>query len=402
MFSAEEAYVKQQFKNYYTYTKIPLPDRFTRREFAVFMFNGMGMTRHMRFLSEASIHDWLAKCAPRHLYNSTAYYRNPSAPGSMENKGWLGADLIFDLDADHLRNAKEMTFEEQLAKVKEMTKKLVYEFLIPDFGFAEEHIHLNFSGGRGYHVHITDPKVLSMEASDRQQVVDYITATGLKKDWAFVTEKVHQRYKDKVNTKEFHSLYRESAPGWKGKLRKGMAGLIDTLNTMNDREAAEFIENLRKESGMERAIGPIRAGHLYDIVVDSGKKLKEKGNLPQYMNKCQIEDFCELIIAYSKVNVAGDIDEPVTKDVKRLIRTPYSLHGKTGLLVKPLTFNEFESFNPLYDAVVFDDQPVRVNVVKDFSINMLQQHDLKAGENIVTMYLAVFLLGSGRAKILTA
>ena len=82
----------------------------------------------------------------------------------MDEKGWLGADLVFDLDADHLEGAHDMTFEEMLAEVKVEFKKLLDSYLLGDFGFDEKDILIVFSGGRGYHAHVRDKR-------DRKSVV---------------------------------------------------------------------------------------------------------------------------------------------------------------------------------------------------------------------------------------
>jgi len=42
----------------------------------------------------------LEEKTPIHLYYSSAYYEEPSAD-KMDLKGWLGSDLIFDIDSDH-------------------------------------------------------------------------------------------------------------------------------------------------------------------------------------------------------------------------------------------------------------------------------------------------------------
>ena len=39
-----------------------------------------------------------------------------------------------------------------------------------------------FSGGRGYHIHIFDPKVLTLESPERREIVDYITGLGIDFD----------------------------------------------------------------------------------------------------------------------------------------------------------------------------------------------------------------------------
>ncbi|MFO8078124.1 MAG: DNA primase catalytic subunit PriS, partial [Thermoplasmatota archaeon] len=97
---------------------------------------------------------------------------------------------------------------------------------------------------------------------------------------------------------------------------------------------------------------------------------------------------------------SGETDEPVTCDVKRLIRLPFSLHGKTGLQVTPVTLDELKTFDPLADTVVFSDDPVNIDINTSLSITMKKQHfQLKQGINEVPTYLAVLLIGKRLATI---
>ena len=90
-------FLAAQFHRYYDTRKPTLPDRFGRREFG-FMFWTAGIVqRHLGFSREEELHKFLSSRVPAHVYYSSAYYETPSAP-TMEEKGWLGADLIFDLD----------------------------------------------------------------------------------------------------------------------------------------------------------------------------------------------------------------------------------------------------------------------------------------------------------------
>jgi DNA primase small subunit len=94
----------------------------------------------------------------------------------------------------------------------------------------------------------------------------------------------------------------------------------------------------------------------------------------------------------------GETDEPVTCDVKRLIRLPYSLHGKTGLKVVKITVDDLKEFDPLRDAVVLPDDPVRIALHKSVSLDMNDQSfHLSEGEQQVPTYLAVFLVGRKEA-----
>src|SRR6058998_815974 len=71
-----------------------------QREYGFLMFKEKFMVRHRGFKTAESLLTATRDLAPKHIYYSTAYYQQPTA--SMEEKGWLGADLVFDIDADHL------------------------------------------------------------------------------------------------------------------------------------------------------------------------------------------------------------------------------------------------------------------------------------------------------------
>ena len=157
-------FVKNKFRDYYKANKIGLPDRFSRREYAFVFFGGKGMIRHLGFDKKTNFSNYLIENAPMHSYYSSAYYKIPNAI-KMQDKDWMGAELIFDLDSDHLPNAENLNYEEQLRCVKKEFYKLIYDFLINDFGFNENHLELYFSGGRGYHCHVKDPKVFNLDGN---------------------------------------------------------------------------------------------------------------------------------------------------------------------------------------------------------------------------------------------
>lgn len=170
---------KNAFQMFYTSNKIELPDRFGRREFAFLFFGGKGMVRHLAFEKRESFWNFLEERTPQHMYYSSAYYQLPNA-AKMQEKNWMGAELVFDLDSDHLPNADKMGYAESLLEVKKEFKKLIEEFLLGDFGFNEKYIELYFSGGRGYHCHVKDPAILDLDSNERREIVDYITGRDLQ------------------------------------------------------------------------------------------------------------------------------------------------------------------------------------------------------------------------------
>jgi DNA primase small subunit len=134
---------------------------------------------------------------------------------------------------------------------------------------------------------------------------------------------------------------------------------------------------------------------LRDLTPEKIMRIKE-GILDQSTSIKKI--FTKGALRLSAMHAAGT-DEPVTADIKRLIRLPGSLHGKTGLKVQPLSLNDLSQFNPLSDAVVFGDDDIQVSVKKPVTITMKDhRYTLTEGKTKVPEHLAVFLIARDLAS----
>ncbi|MDY6985034.1 MAG: DNA primase catalytic subunit PriS [Candidatus Thermoplasmatota archaeon] len=360
-----EELLQKKFKEYYSNADLAMPRRFTRREYGFMFFGKNTMMRHISFSSSQKIKTFLADKAPAHVFYSSAYYSKPYE-NDMKNKGWLGADLIFDLDADHLSLPENCTYEKMLSIVKRETKKLVEDFLIRDFGFKD--LELVFSGSRGYHIHIYDKEALDLGSRERREIIDYITGNGISLDL--------------ILGKENYAIPSGKEPGWYGKIGRAVREYADRIVLL---EKSEAVAELKKIEG----VGERKA----EKICEGLKKLK--GN-PKIVNALPKE-----FIEYLKENVAielskGEADEPVTSDIHRLIRFPTSLHGKTGFIVKPLSFEDFDDFDPLQDAIAFGDEFLQMRVLKPFSIKIKDFHaNVKGGIIEMPEYAAVFACARG-------
>ncbi|MFC1787074.1 DNA primase catalytic subunit PriS, partial [Halobacteriota archaeon] len=160
---------------YYQSTSIQLPASFEKREWGFIFFDEsfpeIVMRRHKSFMSARETADYIKTMVPAHAFHSAAYYMYPGAP-TMKEKGWQGADLIFDIDADHLP-IKWTNYGDMLQKTKEELLKLT-DFLREDFAIDEDNIEIVFSGGRGYHIHVRDSRVIGLESPERREIVDYV------------------------------------------------------------------------------------------------------------------------------------------------------------------------------------------------------------------------------------
>ena len=391
-------FIEGQFRTYYTTARISAPPRLARREWAFTFFGKNFMLRHTAFHLKKELAAFLRQRAPSGVYFSSAYYRRPAA-SKMNEKEWLGADLIFDLDADHIEGADKMSFEEMLEKVKEEFKKLIYDFLIPDFGFQEKDMDIVFSGGRGYHIHIYRPDVLQLKSPERREIVDYITGRGL--DPMSFVEKipvgVNRPGSRFSSVKYTYRLPPADESGWKGKITREV---VDVARSFADRKSA--LKRLTRLEGVGKKTAAGIISELFDT--PSGREKFEalkNGNVDVFSSDRMLNAFLRLALQEAAINLGGETDEPVTSDIKRLIRMPDSLHGKTGFRVVPLTLEELESFDPLTDAVVLPDTPVKVKILKDIEGRVKDEvFSFREGEEAeVPAYLAVFLAGRRAAFI---
>ena len=102
MTSFSQAFINNAFYEYYNSTRfsIPLITNFNQREFGFFFISSGHMIRHKCFKNPDELQIFLSKNIPSDIYRSGAYYEEPNA--KMSQKGWLGSDLIFDIDSDHI------------------------------------------------------------------------------------------------------------------------------------------------------------------------------------------------------------------------------------------------------------------------------------------------------------
>lgn len=352
---------KTLFRDYYR--KLSPEDvsisSFSMREFAFSYFEGVGMQRHVAFHTPADLVEQLRYSVPRHVYHSSAYYANPSAK-DMDSKSWQGADLVFDIDVDHVETPCKELHDRWACKkcgatgwgtcekcprcgsesierevwicetcinvARDEVLKLI-EFLESDFGISKNEMVVTFSGHRGFHVHVESEAVKSLGQDGRREIVDYIRGLGL--DYKQVLVRVPGGYKLRFDS---------STPGWYGRIA--------------------------------------RWAMLYS----------SSDNLVMDLKTWQIT------IKNCISNEKAAIDEKVTVDIHRLIRLKNSLHGRTGLKAATFSIQELESQNPLDKVKAFRGEAL---IEAKKAPQVMLDVNLKEKEGEIPLYAALYLLLNG-------
>jgi len=373
---ATTAFIRQRFTDYYKKTVLVAPPALEQREWGFVLFNPgaseMRMRRHVGFSGRDELFEYLKNIVPQHTYYSTAYYEKPDA-GTMADKGWCGADLIFDLDADHIVRGP---YDQMLARVKEETAKLI-TMLIDEFGMDPKTIDLVFSGGRGYHVHVRDLAFRGWGSAERRELIDYVCGIGIDPA-AMLTGK---------NTK---------TPGWPNRYRAALVEYIQWTGTLPEPEAMAHLTGI-EGIGKESATGFLKKREEILTEIDShpSPSILKTNRVLSIVIAQQEGEFKKRLLSRAAL-----ADEPVTTDTKRLIRLPTSLHGGSGMRVQPLELRELHAFDPLTDAVVFGTRDVKVDCRIALKMPMLgSTYELQKGITTVPEAVAVFLCCRGMAEI---
>jgi DNA primase small subunit len=376
-----------------------------KREFGFSSFEGQ-MLRHKGFSSMGELSSFLKIFVPADVYFSCAYYEDPEA--EMEKKGWLGADLIFDIDADHITTSCNKVHDDWtcggcgfsgkgmepekcpvcggekfevntwpcencLASARAETVKLL-DMLMQDFGFSEKELRVFFSGHRGYHIHVENEAIKSLDSIARKEIVDYVCGLGL--DVVLQGLGIESSY-------AFENLDLNSS-GWRRRVARGIYDFILNANL-------EDYKNLGVKGNVAKAImknkdvilKKLSSANAYTAVKGVGFETLKK-----------IAEFC----AKSQ---AAQVDTVVTTDIHRLIRLANTLHGKTGLKKVEVPISKMEDFDPFERAIAFKKGTATIFVsdVPKFKLDGESYGPYRNQKVELPLAAAVLLICKGRAEV---
>ena len=314
-------WLRQAYREYYFRgaERIEFPDDVASREFGYIPFGG-GMVRHLSFKNSGEALAEILKQSPSSVYCSNARYEFPTRP--IEEKGWLGAELIFDIDATDIPTACKRTHdlwycenchasgklprpakcpkcggpsaefhgtcETCLDAAKEHTARVI-GFLSQDFGVDKEAIRVYFSGNRGYHLHVFDKRFDTLIPQARAEIAEYIRGSSLP-----------------------------------------------------------LSQTLAATLGKRPPTSPQGAGWTRKITgYVSQHQKNHSGTLRKLVS--------EAVLAQRAL-----VDSSVTTDIHRVFRLAGTLHGSTGM--SKARVGSLEKFDPQEDPVVLSSKPVKVKV----------------------------------------
>ncbi len=393
------------FKAFYSGHKASVPDA-GKREFGVGEFGKKISRRHISFASDSELNSFLRERSPLFISYSIAYYDRP-ASSPMSSKGFLGADIVYEFDADDLKTECKQEHDSwscpkcgsdgkgtvdscpkcgshvkkdewYCPRCLEETKRQAFRlinFLENDFSLGSD-ISVNFSGNAGYHIHLRGDAVRSLNREARIELLDYLTAKDMDFSKLGFVE----------SGKMFLCPFEAETSGWGRKL---LASLIKLLSEGDAEKIAAFGGTTNR-----------KAKDLVDNKELVLKTIREKGILFSIAGR-KNKQFWEGVLGHLVNENALDVDRQTSADINKIIRVPETLHGGTGLLAKSISLGALKDFRPLKDSVVFSDERVKVFINKSpkFYLKGNGFGPFENEEAELPLYAAIYLVARRSADL---
>jgi len=347
-----------RFTQYYRTAELWTPPRLRNREWMFIPFGPAKPIRHKGFSSIEEVRQYICERPFHSCFYSTAYWKKPYEL-KMADKDWLGADLIFDLDGDHLPGITDRDFPGMIRVIQEQAWSLWNDFLEPDFGFKEEHLQVTFSGHRGFHLHYRDPKFFHLDSEARRELVSHIRGEGVE-----VVDVLSRSNKP-------------NSVGWPRRINSGIGSVVEKLDKIFDGDTKllnsmtinlqqmldrEGIKGLRGKSSVEKLAELMQSESRRERVLD--------GRFTALNNHALL--FQNILKADSGVVLgsAGETDEVVTIDTRRQIRWPGSLHGKSGMKVTEFPLHRLDpDSNQAFDCL---SEGIALSREKEYHLEIIE------------------------------
>jgi len=290
-----------------------LVERPERREIALQLWGTQGpSTRHQYYQNTEDLKVDLVRqgnvCA---VFSSVAYYEDPQVKAPSK-KGYLGADLVFDIDLPITGSRYDWMYT-----ACDATLDLI-RVLTSELGFSEESLIVDFSGSKGFHITVSDESLRDMPKEDRTHLIQYILG-----------EKVDR------------SLLGVEKGGWSARYAAYRARLGQVC--CDDKVTNEAI--LNKVFNLPQ----VHAKKLGDHLSKSSNRAAMKGS------RLKLSDAVEkslrgLFLRAEREKFSG-VDKQVTVDKHRIFRIPGSIHPKTGFVSTRVLLSDLSEPDQLFEKI---------------------------------------------------
>ena len=302
---------REALKDYYTSTfdvnnlrQVIDFNTFSTREFGFVSLNGKFFRNHS-FEEPKELQDFMIDRCPTDAYIGAVYDEPPSRETPIHKLEWKGHELVFDIDLNDYDSVRKYVCEctgagqvcNRCWKLINVSIIMIDETLRRDFGMND--IVWLFSGRRGVHAWVRDKVGFDLNRDQRQSIIDYLSVVRGDDE----TSRVQDRTKLKYD------------------FRKRIESTVFEY----------YLKNIRRKDLIELGLSGGAASSIIKQLKHQEGRVDD--NLTRDFNYRlgKINKYDEILRRW-----APRIDHKVSIDLRRLLRMPTSIHGKTGCVARIL------------------------------------------------------------------
>jgi len=321
-------------------------DQFQRREFSFTLENDVYF-RFQSYKNSEELKSKLIQYCPKKIDIGAMYNVLPTEHKTADPFFPQEKEIVFDIDMTDYDDIRTCCQEAKLCnkcwKYMIVAYKILDMILKEDFGF--QHILYAFSGRRGIHAWLCDERARKLKDDGRIAIANYIKykLANVKMDISpELKEPLHPMYERAIKVCDEY-----------------FKDVLDEQNLLNNEKGQNLLKGLIKAYFVK----DYNEAKIQDILDDpevkkSSQKLKFIEEILSKIPKTEVTR--GLCINDFKLNILYPrLDINVSTHINHLLKSPFCIHPKTGLVAVPLSEEDILNFK-------MDDIPRLDQLVNDF------------------------------------
>ncbi|XP_027864831.1 DNA primase small subunit isoform X1 [Xiphophorus couchianus] len=302
---------------------------FQNREFSFTLKDDI-YVRYQSFSSQSELEKEMQKMNPYKIDIGAVYSHRPNQHNTVKSGSFqaLEKELVFDIDMTDYDDVRSCCSAADICSkcwtLMTIAIRILDRALRRDFGF--HHLLWVYSGRRGVHCWVCDEAARKLSAAARSAVAEYLS---LIKGGEETVKKV-------MLTDPIHPFIRESLAVVKHYFPQYA---LQDQNILGRKESEEKVlalvpEDVKKELQeiFQEERNPERRWRHIEV---QAKKKQQTAKKRQYFEKEIMLQYC-----YPRLDVN------VSKGVNHLLKSPFSVHPKTGRISVPIDLTDVDKFDP--------------------------------------------------------
>uniref|UniRef100_A0A667W816 DNA primase n=1 Tax=Myripristis murdjan TaxID=586833 RepID=A0A667W816_9TELE len=303
---------------------------FQNREFSFTLKDDI-YVRYQSFSTQNELEKEMQKMNPYKIDIGAVYSHRPNQHNTVKSGTFqaLEKELVFDIDMTDYDDVRSCCSAADICSkcwtLMTIAIRILDRALRDDFGFR--HLLWVYSGRRGVHCWVCDEAARKLSVAARSAVAEYLSLVKGGEETVrkvVLTDPIHPFIRESLTVVEHYfsqyALQEQNILSNKESIDKVLA-LVPEDILLKD-----LLQHFQTEKNPEKRWGRLKA------LAKNKQAAVKKG---QYFEKEIMLQYC-----YPRLDVN------VSKGVNHLLKSPFSVHPKTGRISVPIDLRELETFDP--------------------------------------------------------